>query len=82
MKQFSQKGRAEFRRRDNDLDTHTEIVVSPEDDIELQKDTHYQPIPIAQDHRDYQLCRGSSYIGRGGYYSSCISVIFLFRRRL
>lgn len=31
------KGRAEFRRRDNDLDTHTEIVVSPEDDIELRR---------------------------------------------
>jgi cyclic beta-1,2-glucan synthetase len=31
------KGRAEFRRRDNELDTHTEIVVSPEDDIELRR---------------------------------------------
>ena len=31
------KGRAEFRRSDNDLDTHTEIVVSPEDDIELRR---------------------------------------------
>lgn len=31
------KGRAEFRRRDNDLDTHLEIVVSPEDDIELRR---------------------------------------------
>jgi cellobiose phosphorylase len=29
--------RAEFRRRDNDLDMHTEIVVSPEDDIELRR---------------------------------------------
>jgi len=33
---FSQ-GRAEFRRRDNDLETHTEIVVSPEDDIEIRR---------------------------------------------
>ena len=33
---FSQ-GRAEFRRRDNDFDTRTEIVVSPEDDIELRR---------------------------------------------
>ncbi|MES2892936.1 MAG: glucoamylase family protein [Bacteroidota bacterium] len=33
---FSQ-GRAEFRRRDMSLDTHTEIVVSPEDDIELRR---------------------------------------------
>ena len=31
------KGRAEFRRRDYDIDTHTEIVVSPEDDIELRR---------------------------------------------
>ena len=29
--------RAEFRRRDFDFDTHTEIVVSPEDDIELRR---------------------------------------------
>ncbi len=29
--------RAEFRRRDFDYDTHTEIVVSPEDDIELRR---------------------------------------------
>src|SRR6185369_796316 len=28
---------AEFRRRDKDLETHTEIVVSPEDDIELRR---------------------------------------------
>lgn len=33
---FSQ-GRAEFRRKDNQLETHTEIVVSPEDDIELRR---------------------------------------------
>ncbi|NTV29499.1 MAG: cyclic beta 1-2 glucan synthetase [Candidatus Omnitrophica bacterium] len=31
------EGRAEFRRRDYGLDTHTEIVVSPEDDIELRR---------------------------------------------
>ncbi len=30
-------GRAEFRRRDGDFETHTEIVVSPEDDIELRR---------------------------------------------
>ncbi|MBI5076360.1 MAG: cyclic beta 1-2 glucan synthetase [Nitrospirae bacterium] len=29
--------RAEFRRRDFDYDMHTEIVVSPEDDIELRR---------------------------------------------
>ena len=33
---FSQ-GHAEFRRRDNDFETHTEIVVSPEDDIEMRR---------------------------------------------
>jgi cyclic beta-1,2-glucan synthetase len=31
------EGRAEFRRRDFDIDTHTEVVVSPEDDIELRR---------------------------------------------
>ncbi len=31
------EGRAEFRRRDLDYDLHTEIVVSPEDDIELRR---------------------------------------------
>lgn len=31
------EGRAEFRRRDGDFDTLTEIVVSPEDDIELRR---------------------------------------------
>ncbi|MCU6433999.1 cyclic beta 1-2 glucan synthetase [Undibacterium sp. Jales W-56] len=31
------EGRAEFRRRDNGLDTYTTIVVSPEDDIELRR---------------------------------------------
>ena len=31
------EGRAEFRRRDLDYHTHTSIVVSPEDDIELRR---------------------------------------------
>jgi len=31
------EGRAEFRRRDNNIDLYTEIVVSPEDDIELRR---------------------------------------------
>ncbi|MFI5455936.1 MAG: GH36-type glycosyl hydrolase domain-containing protein [Isosphaerales bacterium] len=35
---FSQS-RAEFRRRDGDFDTYTEIAVSPEDDIELRRIT-------------------------------------------
>ncbi|MFH1918926.1 MAG: cyclic beta 1-2 glucan synthetase, partial [Planctomycetota bacterium] len=33
------EGRAEFRCRDHDFDTHTEIAVSPEDDIELRRIT-------------------------------------------
>ncbi len=33
------EGRAEFRRRDQGLDSHTEIAVSPEDDIELRRIT-------------------------------------------
>jgi cyclic beta-1,2-glucan synthetase len=31
------EARVEFRRRDRDCDVHTEIVVSPEDDIELRR---------------------------------------------
>ncbi len=31
------EGRAEFRRRDNGFETHTEIVVSPEEDIDLRR---------------------------------------------
>jgi cellobiose phosphorylase len=31
------EGRAEFRRTDREIDLHTEIVVSPEDDIELRR---------------------------------------------
>ncbi len=33
---FSQ-GRVEFRRVDNAIETHTEIIVSPEDDIEIRR---------------------------------------------
>jgi cyclic beta-1,2-glucan synthetase len=33
------EGRAEFRRRDHDFETHTAIAVSPEDDIELRRVT-------------------------------------------
>ncbi len=31
------QGRAEIRRRDYNIDAHTEIVVSPEDDVELRR---------------------------------------------
>jgi cellobiose phosphorylase len=30
-------GKAEFRRRDEDIDTYTQIAVSPEDDMELRR---------------------------------------------
>ena len=33
------QARAEFRRRDEQIDTHTEISVSPEDDVELRRMT-------------------------------------------
>jgi cyclic beta-1,2-glucan synthetase len=33
------QGRAEFRRRDGDIESHLEISVSPEDDIELRRIT-------------------------------------------
>jgi len=33
------EARAEFRRRDHEFDAHTEIAVSPEDDIELRRIT-------------------------------------------
>ncbi len=33
------QGKAELRRRDGDIETHTEISVSPEDDIELRRIT-------------------------------------------
>jgi cellobiose phosphorylase len=31
------EGRAEYRRRDQDIETHTDIVVSPHDDVELRR---------------------------------------------
>lgn len=34
---FFSEGRAEFRRSDQDIETYSEIVVSPEDDIELRR---------------------------------------------
>ncbi|MGD0061207.1 MAG: glucoamylase family protein [Verrucomicrobiia bacterium] len=33
------QGRAEYRRRDEDIDAHTEIAVSPEDDVEIRRVT-------------------------------------------
>ena len=47
--------RAEFRRRDHDFDTHTEIAVSPEDDIELRR------ITITNRGRKYREIEVTSY---------------------
>jgi cellobiose phosphorylase len=33
------QGRAEYRRRDEEIDAHTEIAVSPEDDVEVRRIT-------------------------------------------
>ena len=33
------QARAEFRRRDHEIDSHTEIAVSPEDDVEIRRIT-------------------------------------------
>ncbi len=52
------EGRAEFRRRDHDFDTHTEIAVSPEDDIELRRITITNRSRTRRDDRRHEL-RGS-----------------------
>ena len=44
---FSQ-GRAEFRRRDHDIERRTEIVVSPEDDIEMRRSDAEQPLALGR----------------------------------
>jgi cyclic beta-1,2-glucan synthetase len=51
---FSQ-GRAEFRRLDNDIETHTEIVVSPEDDVEIRR------VHITNRSRKWKLIELTSY---------------------
>jgi cyclic beta-1,2-glucan synthetase len=51
---FSQ-ARAEFRRRDDHLDIHTEISVSPEDDIELRR------VTITNQGRDRRAIELTSY---------------------
>ena len=54
------EARAEFRRRDGDFESHTEIVVSPEDDIELRRAAHHQPLAHAAHDRAHQLRRGGA----------------------
>jgi cyclic beta-1,2-glucan synthetase len=52
--------RAEFRVRERDFDSHTEIVVSPEDDIELRRTAHHQSRTHASHDRADQLCRSGA----------------------
>jgi len=49
------EGRAEYRRRDNDFDTYTEIAVSPEDPIELRR------LTITNRSMDKQVIEVTSY---------------------
>ncbi len=58
------EGRAEFRRRDHEFDMHTEIVVSPEDDIELRRSHITNRARTPQDHRSHQLCGSGAGAGR------------------
>ena len=50
--------RVEFRRRDEDIETHTDIAVSPEDDIELRRMRITNRSRDAQHDRGDELCRG------------------------
>ncbi len=50
------EGRAEFRRRDHDIETYTEIVVSPEDDIELRRTRITNGSRDQPNDRDHELC--------------------------
>ncbi len=52
------EARAEFRRRDGDFETHTEIVVSPEDDIELRRVRVTNRARTRAHDRGDELCRG------------------------
>ena len=62
----SREGRAEFRRRDFDFETHTEIVVSPEDDIEVRRIRITNRVADApRDRRDELRGGGSRAGGRG-----------------
>ncbi len=62
----SPKARAEFRRRDMDFETHTEIVVSPEDDIELRRVRITNRSRTRRDDRRHELRRsGARAAGRG-----------------
>ena len=66
MKRSSPKGGASSAAADNDFDTHTEIVVSPEDDIEVRRITITNRARDAPGDRRHQLRGGGSgAAGRG-----------------
>nr|WP_293275844.1 glucoamylase family protein [Nannocystis sp.] len=55
------QGRAEFRRRDGDIETHVEISVSPEDDVELRRVCVTNRGRTRSQHRADQLRRGRAH---------------------
>ena len=60
------QGRAEFRRRDGDIETHVEISVSPEDDIELRRVSITNRGRERDDDRADELRRGRARAAGGG----------------
>ena len=64
------EARAEFRRRDHDYETHTEIVVSPEDDIELRRVRITNRAATRAHDRGHQLRRSGARAAGGGRAAS------------
>ena len=60
------QARAEFRHRHAGLEVHTEISVSPEDDVELRRITITNRSPRDARHRTDQLRRGGARVAGGG----------------
>jgi len=58
------EARAEFRSRTHQIESYTEIAVSPEDDVELRRPAPDQRRPHAPDHRGDEL-RGGGAAARG-----------------
>ncbi len=74
------EGRAEFRCLNHDFDTHTEIAVSPEDDIELRRVTITNR---GRTRREIEVTTYAEVVLAPPAQTRCIrrSAIFLFRRR-
>ena len=64
------EGRAEFRCRRSDFNTHTEIVVSPEDDIELRRVRIVNRTQTPRTVEVTSLCGSGSCSGDCGYPAS------------